>query len=164
MMIPLTPSNHQLEDREQLNPDSSKVTSDPKSEGKHKRKKDKTRLKTGDTEEADDRIATDPDPSEDTSVVADQPPSKKSRRPGWKVVEMQATITNLTREVDTLKAALEQAQRIRRKDPPIPPASSSTRSTTTSTRWTTSPLLKSGRSNHHRLHHQLRFWKSGAKK
>jgi len=41
--------------------------------------------------------------------------SKKSRRPGWKVVEMQANITNLTREVDTLKAALEQAQRIRKK-------------------------------------------------
>jgi len=129
-MIPSTLSSHQLEYGEQLNPDSSKVTSDPKSDGKHKRKKDnardKTLAETGDTEEADDQIAADPDPLQDTSVVSDQPPSKKSRRPGWKVVEMQATtITNLTREVDTLKAALEQAQRIHRKDPPISQASSS---------------------------------------
>jgi len=51
---------------------------EPKSEGKHKRKKEKTRdktlVETGDTEEADDQIAA----SEDNSVVADQPPSKKS--------------------------------------------------------------------------------------
>jgi len=56
-MIPSTPSNHQEEDGEQPNPDCSKITSDPKSDGKHKRKKDKTRNKTqvenGDTEEAD---------------------------------------------------------------------------------------------------------------
>jgi hypothetical protein len=38
---------------------------------------------------------------------------------------MQSTINSLTREVENLKAALEKAQRIRRKDPPIPPASSS---------------------------------------
>jgi len=65
-MNPSTPSNQHLEDGEQPNPDSSKVTSDPKSEGKHKRKKDKTRdrslVETDDTEEADDQIAADPDP------------------------------------------------------------------------------------------------------
>jgi len=122
---PLNPSNQQLEDGEQPNPDSSKVTSDPKSEGKHKRKKDKTRDETDDTEELDDQIAADPDPSEDTSVVADQTPSKKSRRPGWKGVELQSTIISLRRKVDTLKAALEKAQRIRKKDPSIPTASSS---------------------------------------
>jgi len=38
---------------------------------------------------------------------------------------MQSTINSLMREVETLKATLEKAQRINRKDPPIPPASSS---------------------------------------
>jgi len=79
-----TPSNQKLED--EPNPDSSKVASDPKSEGKLKRRKDKARerslAETVDTEEADDQIAVDPDTTADTSVVADQPPPKRSRRPG----------------------------------------------------------------------------------
>jgi len=39
----ITSSSRMVEDGEQPNPDFSKVTSDPKSEGKHKRKKDKNR-------------------------------------------------------------------------------------------------------------------------
>jgi len=85
-MNPSTPSNQQLEDGDQPNPDSSKVTSDPKSEGKLKAR-DRSLVETDDTEEADDQIAADPNPSEDTSVVADQPPPKKSRRPGWRGAE-----------------------------------------------------------------------------
>jgi len=59
----MNPSNPQLED--DLNPDSSKVASDPKSEGKLKRKKDKARDRSladsVDSEDADDQIAADPD-------------------------------------------------------------------------------------------------------
>ena len=113
-MNPSTPSNQQLEDGEHPNPDSSKVASDPKSEGKLKRRKDKARDRSladsVESEEADDQIAADPDTTGDTSVVAEQPPPKKSRHPGWKGVEMQNTINILTREVETLKAALEKAQ------------------------------------------------------
>ena len=70
-MIPSTPSNHKVGDEELPNPDSSKITSDPKSDGKHERKKDKIRDKT--LVENDD---TDPDPTEGTSSIAEQPPSK----------------------------------------------------------------------------------------
>jgi len=86
-MNPSTPSNQQLEDGEHPNPDSSKVASDPKSEGKLKRRKDKARDRSladsVESEEADDQISADPDTTADTSVVADQPPPKRSRRPGW---------------------------------------------------------------------------------
>jgi hypothetical protein len=84
-MNPSTPSNQRVEDNS--NPDSSKVASDPKSEGKLKRKKDKARDRsladTVDSEEAGDQIAADPDTTGDTSVVAEHPPPKKSRHPGW---------------------------------------------------------------------------------
>jgi len=75
-MIPSTTSNHHLEGGDQPNPGFSKVTSDPKSEGRYKRKKNKTRDKTqvenGDTEKVNDRIAADPDAMEGTSSAADQ--------------------------------------------------------------------------------------------
>jgi len=112
-----------------MNPDSTKVASDPTSEGQPKKKKDKSRDRSladsVESGEASVQIAADPDTTGETSGVAEQPPPKKSRHPAWNVVELKATISSLTKEVESLKAALEKAQRIRRKDPPIPPASSS---------------------------------------
>jgi len=62
-MNPSTPSNQRVED--EPNSDSSKVASDPKSEGKLKRKQNKARDKpladTVESEEAGDQIAADPD-------------------------------------------------------------------------------------------------------
>jgi len=85
-MNPSTPSNQREED--EPNPDSSKVASDPKSEGKLKRKKDKARDKslanTVESEEAGDQIAADPDTTVDTSVVAEQPPPKSGGGKVWR--------------------------------------------------------------------------------
>jgi len=121
MMIPSIPSNHHLEDGEQPKPDSSKVTSDPKFDGKQKRKKDKARDRYGGSGLPNrhryfrgDRSATT---EEITTTGVERGGNVKE---GWKGVS-----TNLMREVDNFKAALEQARRIRKKDPLIPPTSSS---------------------------------------
>jgi len=90
------------------------------------------------------------------------PPIPTPRRPGWKGVEIQSTINSLTREVETLKAALEKAQQIRHKDPPTTTRTrpTLTRSTTTSTRGITSLLPQSGGSNQRRPHRSLRCWEA----
>jgi len=162
-MIPSTPSNHQLEDGEQPNPDSSKVTSIRRPmvnririRGRMIRpgikpwsKKVTRRMRT----------ITSPLIPIHRRVLPWWPNSYHRRNHDVRCGRWLKCKTPSRRRSGSVK-----------KDPPILPEASasdeetrlkdpiSACSTTTSTRWATSPLRKSGGNSQHRQHPPPRCW------